>query len=119
MYGEITMFVFKYLNSFHMAVLCFVVMGIHLYMVIFHRHKRLPKAFRSLNWFILAAVYLVDSSVQFTLLEGRVLFRLALFLLVLGEVAYYGDVIAEILGRAAARMKKWPTLLNGYRFWLW
>ena len=90
-----------------MALLCFIVAAANLWMAQngYHR-KRWPKRIKALNWLILGSVYLADHIWEPAALDIRIYYRLALFLMMLGEVGYHADTLQDIAGVALSKVKR-------------
>jgi len=67
---------------------------------------RLKKRLKGFNWFILGSVYMYDHIFTPAPGEAKVLFRVAIGLVALGELAYHFDTllnIAEVIAHKARR----------------
>jgi len=93
--------------SWGMALLCWLVAIANIYQSLSLRYrKRWQKRIKAINWFILASAYMYDHATMPAPGEAKVIFRLAIGLLVLGELAYHFDTllnIAEVIAHKARR----------------
>ena len=102
--------------SWGMALLCWLVAIANIYQSLSLRYrKRWQKRIKAINWFILASAYMYDHATIPEPGEAKVIFRLAIGLLVLGELAYHFDTllnIAEVIAQKAKRKVRHGTTDN-------
>ena len=75
----------------HMAILFYIAAIIGAYVFKVRNYKRLPKLWKVTTLFFIAFVYTLDAFTHPEAIAIRPLFRVALLLLVFGEIAYNGD----------------------------
>lgn len=104
-----------------MAIIVFFVVAIHLHQASsVNNGKRLSGLMRAANWFLVGVVYIVDAMIRnhwlIDVSDGdlpplfvRALFRFTFLLLVIGEVGYYGDTVADMALNANNNLKRIAT----------
>jgi len=108
--------VYRFAPSWVMALLCVLVAVANIYQSYQpqYRLKRWPKRLKAANWALVSSVYLYSHILEPVPGEAKVLFRVAIGLLVLGELAYHFDTllnIAEVIAhKAGRRVRKRGTI---------
>lgn len=105
LFDEFARIIFKLFNESHMIWLCLVIASINIYLSIKLPLKRWPRRVKAFNWILLAFAFLLMIVLDQSAAIERSWARLAFGLLTLGELAYYGDVIGDIVDNIRDRVK--------------
>ena len=89
-----------------MALFCFAIAGGNLYLSRNQLIKQWPKRIKAANWLILGLVYLADHIWNPLAVDIRVYYRLALFLMFMGEVGYHFDTFQDIGEAVTKRIRR-------------
>ena len=94
--------------SWAMAFLCWLVMVANIYQSHMPRYrlKRSQKRVRAFVWWLIGTVYLYDHITTPLSGEARVLFRLAMGILVLSELAYHFGTLLNIINVIALKARR-------------
>lgn len=71
----------------------------------YHR-KRWPKRIKAINWLVFGALYLWLFFYDPPLTTSVLYFRLAVLMVIFGEVSYHADTILDIIEAVAHKVKK-------------
>jgi len=105
MLGEISHLIFHTFNEIHMAIMCVIVALLNLYLSYRVDFKRWPRRVKAFNWAALSLAFFVAYFAEEDVLVERSWFRLTFALLVIGEFAYYGDVIVDLVTLTLGKIK--------------
>ena len=94
--------------SWAMAFLCWLVMVANIYQSYMpvYRLKRPQKSVKAFVWWLVGIVYFYDHITTPLSGEARVLFRVAMGILVLSELAYHFDTLLDIINVIASKARR-------------
>ena len=103
---EIELVIYGVARPEHMAVLFFLASAIGVYVWRKRAYKRWPKLYKVMTLAFVGGVYAADAVLSPDVIEFRIWFRVAMLLLVVGELAYNGDNVANIMEDIVKRLKR-------------
>ena len=105
---DISNHILSYAPSWAMALLFWLVMAANIYESHMPRYrlKRSQKRVRAFVWWLIGTVYLYDHITTPLLWESKVIFRLAMGILVLSELAYHFDTLLNIINVIASKVRR-------------
>ena len=89
------------------ALFCWGIAAANLYLSCRRNVKRLPKRLKAGNWLFLGGVYGYMALGDFVLEEVRVLIRLSIAFLILGEAFYHTDTFQDMADDVVVLVKRW------------
>jgi hypothetical protein len=96
---------YSLVNPFVMAAGCYAITIANCYQAKQNEFKRWPKRIKGLNWLVMGSVYAVDAIFSPDIDDIRIWFRIASFFVIVGEVAYHGDVFSILASNLLRRFK--------------
>ncbi len=105
MLDNFSIIVFNIFNETHMAIGCIAIAAINLYLSRILPVKKWPRRVKAFNWLLLAVSFLLVFFAPESSEVERSWLRFTFGLLVIGELAYYGDIIIGVLEQLASKIK--------------